>query len=364
MTSPESLIRSTDCLAQALTACDQSATILLRTTEYDEVVRSLLKFTVLPIHTDALAPCKEILGLEPKDLGAAFSPNESFRIKDFLSLFSFQLSSESGAEYSYYDAIPKSNFITMATTNPFTSRPLFRVELISPASEKQIQRALPVSAYVMVDETPKLYQDVVAPYIQNIIDSGSLAWIENVVTGKKEAERLLLDTKDYVLNIDTKWKSHPDPHTVPKEQWKLQTKAVGDLYCLAIVKGTSLASIRDLRREHIPMLQDILSQCPKVIEQVYGVRYNQMRIFFHYHPQFYRLHVHFTRLENEFGCTVERGHLLLDVIQNLEMDSNYYSNRTLTYKLRNNEALYKLIDQVESVRQITTVFSDEEELED
>ena len=352
MTSPESLIRSTDCLAQALTVCDQSATILLRTTEYDQVVRSLLRFTVLPIHTDALAPCEEIRGLEPKDLGAAFSPNESFRIKDFLSLFSFQLSSESGAEYSYYDATPKSNFINMTTA--LTSRPLFRVELISPASEKQIQRALPVPAHIMFDETPQLYQGVVAPYIQGIIDSGTLAWIENVVSGKKEAERLLLDTKDYVLNIDTKWKSHPDPYTVPKEQWKMQTKAVGDLYCLAIVKGNSLASIRDLRGDHIPMLKDILSQCPKVIEEVYGVRYNQMRIFFHYHPQFYRLHVHFTRLENEFGCTVERGHLLLDVIQNLELDSNYYTNRTLTYKLRSNEALYKLIDQVESVRPITT----------
>ena len=114
------------------------------------MVRSLMKFTVLPIHTDALAPCTEIRGLEPKDLGAAFSPNESVRIKDFLSLLSFQLNSESGAEYSYYDATPKSSFINMTTTaNFFTSRPLFRIELISPASEKQIQRAL---AYLLVQE--------------------------------------------------------------------------------------------------------------------------------------------------------------------------------------------------------------------
>ena len=363
--TPESLIQSTDCLAQALTVCDQTATILLRTTEKDEVVRSLLKFTVLPIHTDALAPCKEIRGLEPKDLGAAFSPNESVRIRDFLSLLSFQLNSDSGAEYSYYDATPKSSFINMTSVaNVFTSRPLFRVELISPASEKQIQRALPVPSCVMLDETPMLYQDVVAPYIQGIIDSGTLAWIENVVTGKKEAERLLLDTKDYILNIDTKWKSHPDPHSVPKEQWKSHTKAVGDLYCLAIVKAGGLASIRDLRGEHIPMLKDMLYQCPKVIEQVYGVSYNQMRIFMHYHPQFYRLHVHFTRLENEFGCTVERAHLLSDVIQNLEMDSNYYANRTLTFKLRTNDALYKLVDEVQSVRQITMAFSDELASED
>ena len=363
--TPESLIQSADCLAQALTVSDNHATILLRTTEYDRVVRSLLKLTVLPIHTETLAPSKNIRGLEPNDLGAAFSPNESFRIKEFLSLLSFELSSESGAEYSFYDAKPKSSLMQVLTaaTNVFTSKPLFRVELISPASEKQIQRALPVPAYIMLEETPRLYQEVVAPYIQDIVESGSLGWIENIVTGKKEVERLLLDTQDYVLNVDTKWKTHPDPFAVPKEQWKSHSsKAIEDLYCLAIVKESGLASIRDLRAQHIPMLQDMALNCPMVIEETYGVPRNQLRIFFHYHPQFYHLHVHFTRLENEIGCQVERGHLLSDVIQNLELDDEYYAKRTLVYKLRSNETLYKLIEQVESVRQITSPLSDDDDV--
>ena len=47
--------------------------------------------------------------------------------------------------------------------------------------------------------------------------------------------------------------------------------------------------------------------------------------------------------ENEVGCSVERGHLVSDIIQNLEMDSNYYTKRMLTYKLKKGSPLENLI---------------------
>ena len=350
MTTPESIFQSSDCLVQSLSVSNDHATILLRTTEYDKVIRSLLKLTVLPGHTDILTPSKDIRGLEPDDLGSAFSPEESVRIKDFLSEFCFELNSESGAEYSYYDAKPKQG---LGGGTSFSDKPRFRVELISPASENQIRRSLPVPSFVLVEETPEIYQQIVAPYILGVVESGSLGWIKNVVSGKKESERLLYDTEDYILNVDTKWKTHPDPKTVPQEEWKTHTKAIDDLYCLAIVKETGLASIRDLRARHIPMLRNMLRECPLAIQQTYGVPSNQLRIFFHYQPQFYHLHVHVTRLENEIGSQVERGHLVNDVIQNLEMDNDYYTKRTITYKLRTNETIYKLIQQTESLRQVT-----------
>jgi hypothetical protein len=53
--------------------------------------------------------------------------------------------------------------------------------------------------------------------------------------------------------------------------------------------------------------------------------------------------VHFTRLENEIGSTVERGHLLSDIIQNLEMDDLYYQKRTITYKVKKLSPLHNLI---------------------
>ena len=80
------------------------------------------------------------------------------------------------------------------------------------------------------------------------------------------------------------------------------------------------------------------------IKSTYGVQVeNQIRIFIHYQPQFYHFHIHFTRLENEVGCSVERGHLVSDIIQNIEMDSNYYTKRMLTYKLKKGSPLENLI---------------------
>lgn len=72
----------------------------------------------------------------------------------------------------------------------------------------------------------------------------------------------------------------------------------------------------------------------------YSVQGNQLRIYLHYQPSYYHLHVHFVALGHEApGITVERAHLLNDVIQNLELDSQYYARRTLTYALRADEPL-------------------------
>lgn len=358
-TTPDSLIGFSECLAQSLTVSNDHATILLRTNNRElqdgESVQSLLKLTVLPSHTAFLTPSSDIRGLDnPQDVFGAgvFNAEESTRIKGFLASFQFELNSESGAEYSYYNAVKKSGSkkeVEILEPSQLLDAPSFRVELISPASEKQLQRAMPTPALVLVEETPQLYQQVVAPYIQSVVESGSLRWVENIVTGKKETERLLLDAEGYVLNVDTKWKTHPDAMSVPKELWKtsMNKQALEDLYCLAIVKDSGIATIRNLREAHLPMLRDIQTRCPQVLEEVYGVPKNQLRIFLHYQPQFYHLHFHFTRLENGIGCEVERGHLLADVIQNLEMDGEYYLRRTITYKLRTNEALAKRLKQVQ-----------------
>ena len=249
--SPEALLHSEDCLAQSVSVSNDHATILLQTQSNTPaangetkapLVRSLLKLSVLPTHTTALEPRNDKRGLTPKDLETLFCDEESKRIRAFLSSFDFCLSSESGAEYSYYDAVPKTSrggggffqvlsslFPTSQQQQP-TSSPaaVFRVELISPASERQIRRAMPIPGIHMIEETPELYQSVVAPYIESVVNSGQLSWIDNVISGKKEKERLLLDTEHYILNVDTKWKTHPDANVVPRDEWKTYTKAIED----------------------------------------------------------------------------------------------------------------------------------------
>ena len=62
--------------------------------------------------------------------------------------------------------------------------------------------------------------------------------------------------------------------------------------------------------EYLPLLRHILATGTRVVCDTYGVAAHQLRVFVHYQPQFYHLHVHFTRLHNDLGCQVERAHLL------------------------------------------------------
>ncbi|XP_008325680.1 m7GpppX diphosphatase-like [Cynoglossus semilaevis] len=72
----------------------------------------------------------------------------------------------------------------------------------------------------------------------------------------------------------------------------------------------------------------------------YSLPASKLRVYVHYQPAFYHLHIHFTKLGfNPPSCGVERSHLLADVIQNLQCDSYYYQKRTMYYPLREDSNL-------------------------
>ena len=60
----------------------------------------------------------------------------------------------------------------------------------------------------------------------------------------------------FILNIDTKWRTHPDVSSVPKEEW-LGHPSVTELYCLGICHQRGIRTLRDLRARHLPMLQEM-----------------------------------------------------------------------------------------------------------
>ena len=248
------------------------------------------------------------------------------------------ISSYSGAEYAYYNG---RSALSSLIASP-ALRPNFSLEVIAPASAKQVARSRP-QAGVLVAETPAMYHAVTAPYIESL-DPRSVAWIGNVLNLSKEKERVLYNEAEdeevgFLLNVDTKWKSHPDCATTERSTWHGHA-AVKDLYCLAICHRRDVRSLRDLTAEHLPMLKSILAKGPEVIEAVYGIQREELRIFVHYQPQFYHFHVHFTRLHNDLGCQVERAHLLADIIATLEADGEaYQTKRTLHYQLKANDAL-------------------------
>ena len=59
--------------------------------------------------------------------------------------------------------------------------------------------------------------------------------------------------------------------------------------------------------------------CQEAILRRYRVAADRLRVYLHYLPSYYHLHVHFTALGFEApGAGVERAHLLAEVIDNLE----------------------------------------------
>ena len=79
----------------------------------------------------------------------------------------------------------------------------------------------------------------------------------------------------------------------------------------------------------------------EVARERYGVPASQVRVYVHYQPTYYHLHVHFTHVfyESALGTTPERAHLLEDVIDNIERDANYYSKCKLSFGAKEHELL-------------------------
>lgn len=96
--------------------------------------------------------------------------------------------------------------------------------------------------FCLVTETYHRYKTVVRPYIEK--QRFGLEWVYNIIDGKSEQERVLLDADDFIL--------------VPGPRW--DGKVNDSMTFLAIVKSRDICSIRDLKLEHLPLLQNILDK--------------------------------------------------------------------------------------------------------
>lgn len=94
----------------------------------------------------------------------------------------------------------------------------------------------------MISETGEIYEKIVRTYIeQNQLNA---QWVYNVIDGKSERERILLETDEFIVLPDIMWDG----------------KADDSLHILAFVKSHDIHSIRDLKPEHIPLLEAVLKQ--------------------------------------------------------------------------------------------------------
>ncbi|XP_053680216.1 m7GpppX diphosphatase [Anopheles nili] len=212
----------------------------------------------------------------------------------------------------------------LCTVDPTLNR--LKVSIIYPASEKHVVKYTTQQRY-MIEETSDLYNTITLPHLQQ--EQLGLEWLYNILEHRKEKERIVFEDpcneNGFILLPDLKWDG----------------KTIEQLYLLALVRRRDIRSIRDLTAAHLPLLRNVQSRGIAAIKERYGIGASELRIYLHYQPTFYHLHMHFTYLRHDppgTGC--EKSHLLSTVINNIELREDYYQRATLSFVLKESDKLY------------------------
>lgn len=166
-------------------------------------------------------------------------------------------------------------------------------------------------------------------------------WVYNILEHKQETERIIFEDPDpnngFILLPDLKWDG----------------RNVENLYVLAITHKRDIKSIRDLKSSHLPILRNIQTRAAAVLESRYGILPTQLRMYLHYQPSFYHLHVHINPVRNDApGIWCEKSHMLDTVINNLELMPDYYEKASLPFVLYEGNKLLDLYESKVKIRKV------------
>ena len=142
-------------------------------------------------------------------------------------------------------------------------------------------------------------------------------WIYNIIDGLNEQNSIIY--KDELCIIIP-------PYT-------FDGKDIGKLHILSIPTDKTLRCLRDLRQKHIPLLEHMMNKTISIISSKYNLNLPDLKIYFHYEPSVYHLHIHFVNVEFiDANSSVEYSHEINNVIYNLLLDDNYYKNIILNVR--------------------------------
>jgi m7GpppX diphosphatase len=134
-------------------------------------------------------------------------------------------------------------------------------------------------------------------------------WIYNIIDGTAEQDKIIYKDDQCIV--------------IPTYIWDETNIEKMHVLCLPIDK--TIRSIRSLEVNHIPLLEHMKKVSLKIIEEKYNLTSHDIKMFFHYEPSTYHLHIHFVNISyRDCGSSVEYSHELDSVIFNLSLDSDYY----------------------------------------
>lgn len=220
---------------------------------------------------------------------------------------------------------------TLNCAQDILAQPCCKYSLIFPATETHIKKHRKQPIHI-VRETPQMYQDVVVPYIESMLGK-RIQWVMNILHHGAEADRVVFRDDDpqtgFVLVPDMKW----DGVTVQS------------MYLTAIVLRSDLRSVRDLNQQHIPFLQKLKHDIQTAVNKRYGIPANQLKLYFHYQPSYYHMHVHVEHVDHvnlDFG----RSLLLDNVMDQLQfLGAEGMAKTTMTYFIGQGHDLWVPLSQ-------------------
>ncbi|PFH61564.1 hypothetical protein XA68_16987 [Ophiocordyceps unilateralis] len=176
--------------------------------------------------------------------------------------------------------------------------PDVKLNLIHPCTQTHVDKysKQPVRS---VTESPTLYRQVVRPFMQRRREGGRLNWVYNILDGRTEVDDVIFRTplgeagdQGFVLLPDLNW----DRATIEA------------LHLLALVERRDIWSLRDLRKKHIHWLEHMRSSLVAATVSKYpSVDDDQLKLYLHYQPTYYHLHIHIVHVALEAGPSQATG---------------------------------------------------------
>ena len=141
-------------------------------------------------------------------------------------------------------------------------------------------------------------------------------WIYNILDGLSEQSEIIYQDTQCIC--------------IPSYTWSGKTDEINKLHVLCFPRDKAIRCIRSLDSSHIGLLTHMKKKTLEVIKSTYNLDESDLKMFFHYDPSTYHLHIHFINVEHtETNSSVEYSHELDSVIFNLGMDSDYYKKISL-----------------------------------
>ncbi|KAI9902626.1 hypothetical protein N3K66_001978 [Trichothecium roseum] len=217
--------------------------------------------------------------------------------------------------------------------------PDVKVNLIYPCTAAHVKKYSRQAAR-LVRETPEAYARHVRPHAAALRAGGRLNWVFNILDGLTEQEDVIYRTEPW-----GQLKHHDDDTSdgggddgdddddddekkqgfllLPDLNW--DRKTIEALHLLALVERRDLWSLRDLKKKHVPWLRAMRDRLVDATVATYrqhasALEPDQLKLYVHYQPTYYHLHVHIVHVALEAGATQAAGKAvgLESIIETLE----------------------------------------------